>query len=214
MPEPIAPPTQKNSDRLVELLPKKIPSFQESRALMAQVEEPIAEKISLKSEGEPKKDLLADIKAEAARELEAKSQQQADTTHLLTLDNLQQHWAAFAQGVESPTLQLQLKEAVAKLQLVEKTIQFAVGSTLAKSQIENETALIEHLRNELGVPDLLLEIKVERSNEAAISYTPPPTEMLTNDTRLTDPEKLRLMADENNLIRDFFKKFDLKIEPS
>ena len=195
--------------------PKKVPSFQESRALLTKVEEPTVENSSVKNRIEPKKDLLADLKAEATRDLEAKSQQQAYSTELLTLDNLHQHWAAFAEGVESPTLQLQLKEALPKLQLIGKTIQFAVGRTLSKSQIEAETALIQHLRNELGVPDLLLDINVERSDEMATSYAPQAqTDAIVNEARLTDPEKLRLMADENSLIRDFFKKFDLKIDPS
>jgi DNA polymerase-3 subunit gamma/tau len=207
--------------------PAKMLSFAESKALLLQkVEEPPSDFLPKHASNQWKNeqsaaklsggssDILSAIKAEAMREVRAEQEAPQDNSHLYTLDNLQKNWGAFAKNVESPTLQLQLNEAIPKLQLTEKTIDLVVTSTLAKAQIESEMALIELLRRELASPMLVFNIKVERVEKTADANALQQQTQNQAQQRLTDPEKLRLMADENTLVRDFFRKFDLKIEAS
>ncbi len=202
--------------------PAKPLSYQESRDLLAKnVEEAETPAMQIKKadetpKNEGKNDILASIKAATEAELVAQKNVSQDNTHLYTLGNLQQIWTDYAETVESQTLKLILKEAVPKLQLTAKTIDLKVTSTLAKSQIDTESGLIALLRSKLMAPVLAFNITVERAEETS----PKPVNLNQNTTqntqnqRLTDPEKLRLMAEENVLVRDFFKKFDLKIEVS
>ncbi len=214
--------------------PAKPLSFQESRELMAKknseeikTPEPVTPKFAIKTEtpvnefnnqakNDVKNDILATIKAETEAELQAQKNISQDNTTFFTLENLRKHWENYLETVESPTLKLILKEALPKLQLSEKTVNLTVERTLPKSQIEAETGLIELLRHELMAPFLAFNIEIKQSEEKPVQ-TPVANKAATQPTqnqRLSDPEKLRLMADENGLVRDFFKKFDLKIENS
>ncbi len=210
---------------VADAVPAKVLSFAESKALLLQkVEEPPSKYSSEDKPNTEKNaippaklvggggDILSAIKAEAMREVRAEQEAPLDNTHLYTLENVQKNWAAFAKTVESPTLQLQLNEAIPKLKLSEKSIDLVVTSTLAKAQIESEMTLIELLRRELASPMLVFNIKVERVEKAIESNTSQQQTQYQGEQCLTAPEKLRLMADENVLVRDFFRKFDLKIE--
>jgi hypothetical protein len=227
--------SQPIATQLIQKAPVKALSFTESKALIAQqkVEEPAIDLIrktaitnynhttlergeSDENKTEPIKNtanggILNTMKAETLREIALEKNTPDDSAARFTLENLQKNWAAFAKTVESPTLQLQLNEAIPKLKLTEKTIDLVVTSTLAKAQIDSEMTLIELLRRELAAPMLVFNIKVARA-ENTPTYTNTPQQ--STQQFLTDPEKLRLMADENGLIRDFFRKFDLKIEIS
>jgi hypothetical protein len=150
--------------------------------------------------------LEAETKAEIAR----KAADLQDNTHLLTVENLCKQWLAFAETVDSPTFKLILQNSAPDLQLDGETALLTVSSSLAKGQLDTDAALMTYLRHELACPALALRIDIARIVEQPVAETQiplnaPPKHLGPND-------KLRIMAEENTLVRDFYRKFDLRVD--
>lgn len=144
-------------------------------------------------------------------EIVAKQQAIAtDYTHLHTTENLRKHWADFAQKEESPTFRIVLQQSQKIVELKNGAVTVAVSSTLGKAQIEGNLVLLELLRREMQMPKLVFDITITRAT--MVEEVAPTFNTATPPKRLSEPEKLRAMADLNPAVIDFFRKFDLKIE--
>jgi DNA polymerase III subunit gamma/tau len=196
---PTAPPPTSNGTPPVQVAavapPVAVKTFAETQQMLG-----LGGSINLKT-------MQSDIKKEI---IEQKKAEQTDFSHLHTTENLRKLWKDFAKGQESPTFRILLQQTENDITLQNGKIKLTVTSTLGKSQIETNPFLLEMLRKELQLPQLIFDITIERIDTVEESAAPALSSAATK--RLSDTEKLRTMADENPLVRDFFRKFDLKIE--
>lgn len=138
--------------------------------------------------------ILEELKAEAA-------QKQLDEAVELTIERVQEAWKAYAKTVDLASYRSFLLKSEVGLKGDE--IKVIVSSELALSNIQQDGAILEKLRETLRVPGLVLNVKVNESKKSA-----PPPERPKH--LMTAKEKYLAMRDTNPLLQEMQRRFDLR----
>ena len=112
-----------------------------------------------------------------------------------------ENWNEYAKNIKSPSVRTTISNA--ELELNGDTIKVTVGSTMAKEMVQQEADLMQYIRDQLGRQDLFMEIFIDPDklpDEAKVK----PKKLLSTK------EKYDLMKQENPLIDEMRKRFDLK----
>ena len=117
--------------------------------------------------------------------------------------NLIAAWAQFADNVSSPTTKATLMKAEVSIKDA-RSAYVKVGSTISENLIKQESGLIDYLREQFQLSDLVLHIEIDKEKLAA-SLPPPPSKPLTSK------EKYEKMVEENPVVHELRTVFDLGI---
>lgn len=131
---------------------------------------------------------------------EAESVFRKKNVNLTQLD-LEEAWSAYIESIDKDSVRTILKGASVSLEGEEVTT--VVGSALAESIIRQETGLMEFLRNQLHVPLLSLNLKLDPSRSNAAPAKPKVLSVF---------DKFRAMKEINPLVEEMRQRFDLKPE--
>ncbi len=121
-------------------------------------------------------------------------------TQVVTLDQVLSIWQDYASSQTSQTVKAVLERVV--LDVKNNAIVASVSSEISKTVILQETALIDKLRGELGLPRLTIKIEIDQ--EAADAIERPKV--------LTVKEKFEALCEENPHFKSFRDHFGLKID--
>lgn len=129
------------------------------------------------------------------------SEEKARVTEKLTLDNIKAHYLTYLEGLEQETARNLLKSVV--LSLEGKELTATVSSKLVEGALRQEQDLIQSIRNNFGVDDLILKVVIDKSKQ---KKTPRPQKPLTNK------EKLAKMYEQNPNIKELADRFGLRFD--
>ncbi len=140
----------------------------------------------------------------AIRESIKKDEQtKAEARKNISIELVKEIWNKYTEYNPSKSVQSALNLAV--LNLSGQTISGKVPTQVSKDMILQETTLLDKLRNELGISDLIFEIEVDKSFFPDFEETKPIQAM-------TQREKYLLMLEKNPSLGSFTKKFGLKLD--
>lgn len=129
----------------------------------------------------------------------------AEKESRLTLENAQTEWKKYAEGVDSQRLRLVMTEA--ELRLEAETIIVKVGMATSRNLLMDENNRItDHLRQALHDPRLKLRVDLDEAQAESLRAAPPPRRAMTNKERFDQ------MREQNPLVLDLVKRFELKLE--
>lgn len=143
----------------------------------------------------------------AAFEAEVEKEERilAEKESRLTLENAQTEWKKYAEGVDSQRLRLVMTEA--ELRLEAETIIVKVGMATSRNLLMDENNRItDHLRQALHDPRLKLRVDLDEAQAESLRAAPPPRRAMTNKERFDQ------MREQNPLVLDLVKRFELKLE--
>ncbi|AFC24000.1 DNA polymerase III subunit gamma/tau [Saprospira grandis] len=193
-----AAPSKKQEEPKETTSPKVVAAKEEPKEAAPKLEK--KPKKSLKERLKKKKETAIDaLKAEIQAEEERKKQivhKSWEEKAVLAL------WEAYAQKMESPSMQALLRSAkLTVLPKEEQALGLVVSSQRVKDAIGDEQALLNQLREEFGLPKLQYKFTIEEPKEEDI---PKPKHRPT-----TDREKYVHFLKQNGLLKDFQKRFEL-----
>ena len=132
-------------------------------------------------------------------EVEADHAKQTAEAIELTLENLNQAWQDYITSIDRDTIKIILRQASLSFEGV--NVIARVGSALSENTVRQESGLMDFLREQLKNKALTLTIEVDKS---LAPPAPKKKEILT-------PKQIYLkMGEENPLLHDLRKKFDLR----
>lgn len=116
----------------------------------------------------------------------------------LTLEHIREAWKGYLKQVTSASLRVAIDEAV--LSLNGLTIQAMVANEVQLTMVQTELNLMQHVRDYMSQPKLMLELKVdpEKKQEAPVvkKWTTP-------------KEKFQSMVEQNSAVQELALRFDL-----
>ena len=121
----------------------------------------------------------------------------------ISLELIKEIWSNYSEHNPSKSVQSALNLAI--LNLEGKTISIKVPTIVSKEMILQESNLIDKLREDLGMTDLIFEIDVDKSLFPDFEDTKPVQ-------LLTQKEKYMLMLKKNQSLGSFTKKLGLKLD--
>ena len=127
----------------------------------------------------------------------------ADFRKNLNLSGIKKIWENYRENNPSQSVQLALKNS--DIHLENTTMTVYVPNTVSKDLILQESTLVERLRQELGTPELILDIKVEKSRF-------PDMEEIKPTASLTQREKFQAMSEKNDNLSEFVSQLGLKLD--
>jgi DNA polymerase-3 subunit gamma/tau len=127
----------------------------------------------------------------------------AEARKNISIELVKEIWNKYTEYNPSKSVQSALKLAV--LNLSGKTISGKVPTQVSKDMILQESPLLDKLRNDLGISDLIFEIEVDKSLFPDFEETKPIQAM-------TQREKYLAMLEKNPSLGSFTKKFGLKLD--
>lgn len=127
----------------------------------------------------------------------------AEARKNISIELVKEIWNKYKEYNPSKSVQSALKLAV--LNLSGKTISGKVPTQVSKDMILQESPLLDKLRNDLGISDLIFEIEVDKSLFPDFEETKPIQAM-------TQREKYLAMLEKNPSLGSFTKKFGLKLD--
>ncbi|MBK8624743.1 MAG: DNA polymerase III subunit gamma/tau [Saprospiraceae bacterium] len=130
-------------------------------------------------------------------------QTKAEARKNISLDGVKEIWSDYTDNNQSKSVQSALKLAI--LGLEEKVISAKVPTQVSRDMILQETVLLDRLRNELGVSDLVFDIQIDKSLFPDFEESKPVQSM-------TQREKYIVMLEKNPSLGSFTKKFGLKLD--
>jgi len=139
--------------------------------------------------------------SELEKELDDEDVDTPVTEAEISPEQFQEAWNKYAEQIKSPSSRTTISKA--ELELQGNTVKVTVGSVMAKEMVQQEGDLMQFLRDQLGRPDLLMEIFIDPEKlpeEARIK----PKKILSTK------EKYDKMLQVNPLIDEMRKRFDLK----
>lgn len=143
-----------------------------------------------------KLDLKA-LAAEVAKEEKMAQQTKAE----LTLEEVKKIWKSYIDEHAQEGIKVYLSKAELVLEGFEITA--AVGSSLAENALRQETGLMDTLRTHFNESKLALNVILDRSKAPELPKRKKP---------LTSKEKLKALHDKNPLVKDIWKRFDLRFD--
>lgn len=136
--------------------------------------------------------------------VEVEEAEKAALESRLSLENAQLEWDTYAASVESPTLRQAM--AAAQLSLHDKTLSVLVGMTTHRNLLQQEfSRLLDTLRHRLHDPALKIQVSFDESKAQELRSQAP-------KRPLTKKEILDKMKENNPLVEDLLKRFDLKLD--
>jgi tRNA-binding EMAP/Myf-like protein len=120
----------------------------------------------------------------------------------ISLELIKEIWSNYSEHNPSKSVQSALNLAI--LNLERKTISIKVPTIVSKEMILQESNLIDKLREDLGMTDLIFEIDVDKSLFPDFEDTKPVQ-------LLTQKEKYMLMLEKKPESRIFYQKTRTKI---
>ncbi|MBR9920397.1 MAG: DNA polymerase III subunit gamma/tau [Bacteroidetes bacterium] len=144
----------------------------------------------------PKIDLTS-IESDVKKDNGADVRSHAD----LKLEEVQTAWQAFAEKVESDSLKTVMQGT--ELDVEDGKMIVIVGRKFSENQIRQADGMMDFLREELKLPTLIREFRIDKSLAPEVE-APKPKKLLN------DKEKLKLMKEQNPLLSEFGKRFDLQ----
>lgn len=185
----LIPKTEKNTETKTDVHP--VSDTQTTTSPSAPVANKISAPISLSNidaiRASIKKD--EDFKAEARKNI--------------SLDGVKEIWNHHTEHNPSVSVQSALKLAI--LDFKEKTVFAKVPTQVSKDMILQESVLLDRLRDELGVHDLVFDIEVDKSLFPDFDDVKPVQSM-------TQKERYIHMLEKNQSLGVFTKKFGLKLD--
>lgn len=130
-------------------------------------------------------------------------QTKAEARKKISIELVRDIWNTYA--INNPSKSVQSALNLAVIDLNNKTISGKVPTQVTRDMILQENGLLEQLRNELGVNDLIFEIEVDKSLF-------PDFEELKPIQSMTQKEKYLLMLQKNPSLGSFTKKLGLKLD--
>jgi DNA polymerase III subunit gamma/tau len=127
----------------------------------------------------------------------------AEARKNISIELVKEIWNKYTEYNTSKSVQSALKQAV--LHLSGKTISVKVPTQISKDMVLQESPLLDKLRNDLGISDLIFEIEVDKSLFPDFEETKPIQAM-------TQREKYLAMLEKNPSLGSFTKKFGLKLD--
>ncbi|NNF33298.1 MAG: DNA polymerase III subunit gamma/tau [Saprospiraceae bacterium] len=139
--------------------------------------------------------LISKIKTKEAEKAEARKN--------LSIEAIEDIWNEYTENNQSKSVQTALKVAIKEL---DRTIlRVYTPSGLLRDMIIQETPLLERIRNELGVDNLSLDVRMDL--ERFPGYEEPQVKKV-----LTNKEKYEIMVEKNPKLAELKRKFDLKVD--
>ena len=145
---------------------------------------------------------MSDINA-IRESIKKDEQTKAEARKNISIELVKEIWQKYSEYNPSKSVQSALNLAV--LSLSGQTISGKVPTQVSKDMILQETALLDKLRNELGISNLIFEIEVDKSLFPDFEDNKPVQAM-------TQREKYLLMLEKNPSLGSFTKKFGLKLD--
>ena len=145
---------------------------------------------------------MSDINA-IRESIKKEEQTKAEARKNISIELVKEIWQKYSEYNPSKSVQSALNLAV--LSLSGQTISGKVPTQVSKDMILQETALLDKLRNELGISNLIFEIEVDKSLFPDFEDNKPVQAM-------TQREKYLLMLEKNPSLGSFTKKFGLKLD--
>jgi DNA polymerase-3 subunit gamma/tau len=142
---------------------------------------------------------LASIKASIKQTEEARSTARKS----ISIELIKEIWTNYSEHNPSKSVQSALN--LAMLHLEGKTIYIKVPTLVSKEMILQESNLIDKLREDLGLSDLVFDIEVDKTLFPDFEDNKP-TQLLTQK------EKYILMLEKNQSLGSFTKKLGLKLD--
>jgi DNA polymerase-3 subunit gamma/tau len=143
------------------------------------------------------KSLISKIKREEEDKKEARKN--------LSLEAIEEIWAEHTQIIPSKRVQTTLNLAIKSL--TDHTLTIWIPNAMSREIILQETALMEKMRNQLGIDDLILNVNID------IEKFPGWEEIETKKV-MTNKEKYEIMLSKNPALADLRRVFDLKVDKS
>jgi DNA polymerase-3 subunit gamma/tau len=137
--------------------------------------------------------LLAELKKE-------EKQQPKRTTEEISVEEVKQAWMDYASSVELASYRSFLQNAM--IALDGEAVKVKVSSELALSNIQQDRAILVRLRDQLHVPDLVLNVKVDENRKKKVKEKP--------KRLLSSKDKYLAMRDTNPLLQEMQRRFDLR----
>jgi len=199
--------TEERRELAQPIAKKEVPQEKQAIKVVEQAEVPKEE--APKAEKTPKKSFKERLKKKATAidklkaEIEAEEERKKQLVHKTWEEKtVLALWEAYAQQMESPSMQALLRSA--KLTIFpkeEQALGLVVSSQRVKDAIGDEQALLNQLREEFGLLKLQYRFEIEAPKEEDI---PKPKLRPT-----TDREKYIHFLKQNALLKDFQKRFEL-----
>lgn len=127
----------------------------------------------------------------------------ADSRKNLNVETVKNIWKNYRENNPSQSVQLALKNS--DIHLEDTTVKVYVPNTVSKDLILQESLLTDRLRNELGTPELVLDIIVEKSRF-------PEMEEVKPMAALTQRERFQVMSEKNENLGELVKVLGLKLD--
>ncbi|MEO1713295.1 MAG: DNA polymerase III subunit gamma/tau, partial [Bacteroidota bacterium] len=138
---------------------------------------------------------LEALDAEVADEVEVQVRKLED----VPLEEIAKAWASYADSITDDLLRGILRDT--KVFVEDGVLIAMVATSYAKNEVLQEREMMEYLREELQVPDLQREIRVDETRKKKEA---PPKKKL-----LTPKEKYIQMREQNPMVTEIRKRFDL-----
>jgi DNA polymerase-3 subunit gamma/tau len=182
---PTAPPADQPTDAAEE---------KDARASNAEV-------VPQKKTGPHDTPQLGNLEADLLKQLKEEEQKKGlQGNKELNEENIRSAWKAYADTVEQASYRSFLRKA--EVNLEGEVINVKVGSELALSNIQQDGAILENIRKEFGVQQLVLKAVVDESKRKKPAEKP---------KRLLSPkEKYLAMRETNPLLQEMQRRFDLR----
>lgn len=132
------------------------------------------------------------------KEIQNQEEKEIRQPESISAEELEQAWQSYLDRVESNYIRSVLTDA--KRSIKEDAVVMIVGSKHAYNTVLEEMALMEHLRQQLKVPHLQRDIRVDEQKRQA----PPPPKKI-----LKPRDKFIQMRETNPLVSEIQKRFDL-----
>lgn len=130
-------------------------------------------------------------------------QTKAEARKNVSIEGVKEIWDNYLEHNPSKSVQSALKLAI--LDLKDKTISAKVPTQVSRDMILQENDLLDRLRNELGISDLIFNVEIDKSLFPDFEESKPIQSM-------TQKEKYIVMLEKNPSLGSFTKKFGLKLD--
>ena len=127
----------------------------------------------------------------------------ADSRKNLHVDAIKKIWIEYTQNNPSMSVQLALKNT--DIHLEKTTVRVFVPNNVSRDLILQEGHLIDKLREDLGTPELALQIEVDKLRF-------PEIEEIKANATLTQREKFQMMTEKNEHLQELIKSLGLKLD--
>lgn len=141
------------------------------------------------------KSLMSKIKQEEAQKKEARKN--------LSIEAIEEIWSEHTEKNPSKRVQTTLKMAIKELE--GRTLTIWIPNPMSREIILQESSLMEKMRNQLGLDDLILDVRID------IDKFPGWEEIETKKV-MTNREKYELMVNKNPALAELRRKFHLKVD--